>query len=160
MPETPSGIDTMRARMERASRRPPPSRRASGPPATQSSAPAAPSREPAISAEGAQPPPGTTPARPSPAPRRRRAQVSGPRVSADAPVVNLAIRVRRPLDDRLADIIHALRGAGVRTSKVELIELLLWELPETDAASEELIERLRAFRGRAPRMGGELPGGS
>lgn len=79
---------------------------------------------------------------------------------ADAPAVNLAIRVRRPLDDRLADTIHALRGVGVRTSKVELVELLLWELPEPDTATGELIERLRAFRARAARAGGELPGGS
>ena len=41
--------------------------------------------------------------------------------------MNLAIRVRKPLDDHLADVIHDLRRAGVRTSKVEMIEMLLWE---------------------------------
>lgn len=76
---------------------------------------------------------------------------------ADAPAVNLAIRVRRPLDDRLVDLIHELRGSGVRTSKVELIEMLLWELPDGEGAVAESIERLRAFRTRAARVDGELP---
>jgi hypothetical protein len=71
------------------------------------------------------------------------------RLSADLPPVNLAIRVRKPLDDRLADVIHQLRGAGVRTSKVELIEMLLWEMPEDQPAA--LRERLRQFRDWAPR---------
>jgi len=66
--------------------------------------------------------------------------------------VNLAIRVRKPLDDRLAELIHALRRAGVRTSKVELIEMLLWELPEDDPAGAR--ERLRRFRAFAPRGAG------
>ena len=56
------------------------------------------------------------------------------RLGADLAPVNLAIRVRQPLDDRLADIIHGLRGQGVRTSKVELIEMLLWELPDDEPA--------------------------
>jgi hypothetical protein len=63
--------------------------------------------------------------------------------------VNLAIRVRGPLDDRLAELIHALRREGVRTSKVELIEMLLWELPE--ALTPDLRERLARFRRFAPR---------
>ncbi|MEQ8834339.1 MAG: hypothetical protein RIB67_07815 [Miltoncostaeaceae bacterium] len=79
-------------------------------------------------------------------------------VPADAAAVNLAIRVRRPLDDRLVDLIHELRGVGVRTSKVELVELLLWELPTGEAAAADLIERLRAFRSKAARVGGDLPG--
>ena len=49
------------------------------------------------------------------------------RLAPDLPPVNLAIRVRKPLDDGLADQIHLLRREGVRTSKVELIEMLLWE---------------------------------
>jgi hypothetical protein len=63
--------------------------------------------------------------------------------------VNLAIRVRKPLDDGLADQIHALRRDGVRTSKVELIEMLLWE--SAGATPEGLRERLRTFREWAPR---------
>ena len=57
--------------------------------------------------------------------------------------------MRKPLDDRLADLIHALRREGVRTSKVELIEMLLWELPDDDPAGAR--ERLRRFRAFAPR---------
>jgi hypothetical protein len=71
------------------------------------------------------------------------------RLAPDLPPVNLAIRVRKPLDDALADTIHALRGAGVRTSKVELIEMLLWE--SAGAGPEALRERLRTFREWAPR---------
>jgi hypothetical protein len=66
--------------------------------------------------------------------------------------VNLAIRVRKPLDDRLADLIHALRQDGVRTSKVEAIEMLLWELADEEPAG--LRTRLRRFRQWAPRGAG------
>jgi len=152
--ESTSGIDLMRRRMERASRQPPPPRRARAPegpdgpePAVQDPAPApapadgapAPSRAPAP-ARG----PRTT-ARPTPAPEPLR-------LAPDLPPVNLAIRVRKPLDDRLAELIHALRRDGVRTSKVELIEMLLWELPE--GSPEAVRERLRRFRDCAPRGAG------
>ena len=70
-------------------------------------------------------------------------------LGADLPPVNLAIRVRKPLDDRLAEVIHQLRQEGVRTSKVELIEMLLWEMP--DDQPDALRERLRQFRDWAPR---------
>ncbi len=73
-----------------------------------------------------------------------------PTTSADEPVTNLAVRVRRSLDDRLSDILYALRKDGVRSSKVELIEMLLWELPPD--ASESLRGRLAAFRAAAPRQ--------
>ena len=66
--------------------------------------------------------------------------------------MNLAIRVRKPLDDGLADTIHALRAEGVRTSKVELIEMLLWE--SAGAPAEAVRERLRVFREWAPRGAG------
>ena len=71
------------------------------------------------------------------------------RLAPDLPPVNLAIRVRKPLDDALADAIHALRRDGVRTSKVELIEMLLWE--SAGAGPEAVRERLRVFREWAPR---------
>jgi hypothetical protein len=58
--------------------------------------------------------------------------------------------VRRPLDDRLADAIHDLRKEGVRTSKVELIEMLLWELDGSDL--EGLRKRIARFRRAAPRV--------
>ena len=70
-------------------------------------------------------------------------------LGADLPPVNLAIRVRKPLDDRLAEVIHQLRQEGVRTSKVELIEMLLWEMPDDQPGA--LRERLRQFRDWAPR---------
>jgi hypothetical protein len=134
-----SGIDLMRRRMERASRRPPPPRRAAQEPAGQGAGEGA--EAPAVApVAAAGPAPSRARARPAPAPAR---------LAPDLPPANLAIRVRRPLDDRLAELIHALRREGVRTSKVELIEMLLWELPEDDPAGAR--ERLRRFRAFAPR---------
>jgi hypothetical protein len=139
-----SGIDLMRRRMERASRRPPPSRR---PAAAAVPEPVGQGGEPATPAPAAGA--AVTPA-PAPGAGSRRARAAAPaRLAPDLPPVNLAIRVRKPLDDRLAELIHALRREGVRTSKVELIEMLLWELPEDDAAGARA--RLRRFRGFAPR---------
>jgi hypothetical protein len=141
-----SGIDLMRRRMERASRRPPAPRRA----APAAAGAAGEGGEGSAAATGS-----AAPAPPAPAPRaapRRTppAAASAPaRLAADLPAANLAIRVRKPLDDRLAELIHALRRDGVRTSKVELIEMLLWELPEDDPAGAR--ERLRRFRAFAPR---------
>lgn len=87
-------------------------------------------------------------------PRRTRTVAAPP--EQDRPVTrqgepdaNLAVRVRRSLDDRLAELIHVFRQEGVRISKVELIELFLWELPSTPTA--ELRERLAGFRRAAPR---------
>jgi hypothetical protein len=134
-----SGIDLMRRRMERASRRPPPPRRAAQEPAGQGAGEGA--EAPAVAPVAvAGPAPSRARARPAPAPAR---------LAPDLPPANLAIRVRRPLDDRLAELIHALRREGVRTSKVELIEMLLWELPEDDPAGAR--KRLRRFRAFAPR---------
>ncbi|MHB8324623.1 MAG: hypothetical protein ACYDEA_01785 [Candidatus Dormibacteria bacterium] len=65
------------------------------------------------------------------------------------PLANLVLRPRRSLDYRLADLVHDLRREGVKTSKVELVELLLWELPPKPTA--ELRERLAKFRRTAPR---------
>ncbi len=80
---------------------------------------------------------------------RRERRATPVRLGATLPPVNLAIRVRKPLDDRLADVIYQLRGDGVRTSKVELIEMLLWEMPDDQLPA--LRERLRQFREWAPR---------
>jgi hypothetical protein len=71
-------------------------------------------------------------------------------VGVDDPPVNLAIRVRRTLDEHLVDLLHDLRKAGVRSSKVELIEMLLWELP---GQTEPVRRRLAEFRKAAPRGG-------
>ncbi|MFN8111277.1 MAG: hypothetical protein U0Y82_15770 [Thermoleophilia bacterium] len=58
--------------------------------------------------------------------------------------------MRRPLDDHLVELLHGLRKDGVRSSKVELIELLLWEMP---ADAEALRKRLADFRRTAPMRG-------
>ena len=152
MAERNDGIDLMRRRMERAQRVPPAARR-----------PAAAPQAPTPAAEGetttqvpvteAAPP--ATPVRRTP-PRRATSSeaVPGasrrPRVEPGDPPVNLAIRVRRPLDEHLVDLLHELRKAGVRSSKVELIEMLLWELPADTAAVRT---RLAEFRRAAPRGG-------
>lgn len=155
MVDQASGIDLMRRRIERASRQPPPSRRPRGDATAAASAPAGPTAatSPTAAAPGVTPPPE---ARATPA-RATRAEGPAPaagrlRLAPDLPPVNLAIRVRKPLDDGLADAIHAFRRDGVRTSKVELIEMLLWE--SSGASREALRERLRVFREWAPRGGG------
>ena len=63
---------------------------------------------------------------------------------------NFSIRVRHTLDDHLADLIYALRKQGVKTSKTEIFELLLWELPVS--ADGDLRRRIEQFRQRAPRV--------
>jgi hypothetical protein len=65
------------------------------------------------------------------------------------PMSNLAIRVRKSLDDRLADVVHDLRRQGIRSSKAEVVELLISALPEhSDLAFSN---RLKQFRAQAPR---------
>jgi len=141
----PDGITAIRARMTRASRKPP---RPRGADATLGSAPGASVPDPASVQLGPAPAPEPAPA-PARAPRATRARAgTRPVVPADAPPVNLALRVRRPLDDHLAEVIHVLRGRGVRTSKVELVEMLLWEMP---GEPEAVLARLAAFRAHAPR---------
>ncbi len=156
MADQENGIDLMRRRIERASRQPPPApraARAAAPSAAVADAAVAPQAEPAPprarpAGEG-----GGESAAPA-ASRRRRAPAAPtrPRLAPDLPPVNLAIRVRRPLDDHLADLIHDLRREGVRTSKVELIEMLLWEQTSEDAAAVRA--RLADFRAAAPRGSG------
>jgi hypothetical protein len=159
VPESNDGIEAMRERMARASRKPPPARRSTVASGGQEKGvlqdaggaqEAAPSASRVVAASGV----------PAPA-VRRRASTNRMRLAPDLPPVNLAIRVRRPLDDRLADLIHTLRQRGVRTSKVELIEMLLWELPEPVAGADEILDRLGRFRARASRaVGGAIPGES
>ena len=143
MPEQP-GLDQLQKRMQRASRTVPPPRRPADPdtPAGLSDAatpePAPPevtSQETTSLLPPAAPAPadaGPSPVPPSPAPL-------GPEIQA-----NLAVRVRRSLDWRLDDLVRELRRTGNRSSKAELIELLLWELPPT--VTGELSARLALFR--------------
>ncbi len=69
--------------------------------------------------------------------------------AADEPTANLTLRVRQSLDFRLAELIHELRREGVRSTKKELIEMCLSEMPATP--TEELRDRLRSYRDRLPR---------
>jgi hypothetical protein len=69
--------------------------------------------------------------------------------SPDDPTVNFAVRVRRPFDELLSRRIGELRAGGVRSSKVELTEMLLAELAL--ATADDLESRLAVFRRHAPR---------
>jgi hypothetical protein len=73
------------------------------------------------------------------------------RLDPDEPSANYAVRVRvrRTLDDLVAWRLAELRRNGIRCSKVELTEMLLWEIADIDVA--ELSARLRTFRGHASR---------
>lgn len=158
--EAGSGIDAMRARIARGRRQPPRPRRpgatgdaphAGAGDDTQATDVKAPSEPKTPETADSSPPP----RRPAPrsrgegvAPRGRAPRVQE-RLSPSLPAANLAIRVRRPLDDRLADAIHELRRGGVRTSKVELVEMLLWELDTADL--DGLRKRIARFRRAAPR---------
>ena len=65
--------------------------------------------------------------------------------------VQLGVRVRATFDERLDDLVYQFRRQGVRTSKSELVELLLSDLPpEPD---NDLRARLASFRRHAPRLG-------
>jgi hypothetical protein len=65
------------------------------------------------------------------------------------PLANLAVRVRRPLDKRLGSLVYKLGENEVRTSKAELVEMLLWELPPEP--TDDFRRRLGVFRRAAPR---------
>jgi hypothetical protein len=71
------------------------------------------------------------------------------RLSPDEAITNYAVRVRRSLDDLVAWRLAELRRQGVRTTKVELTEMLLWELGSV--APADLQQRLASFRQHAPR---------
>jgi hypothetical protein len=71
------------------------------------------------------------------------------RLAADEPTANYAVRVRRSLDDLVAWRLAELRRHGVRASKVELTEMLLWELADADL--EQIVTRIERFRDHAPR---------
>jgi hypothetical protein len=157
MADAPDGIDLIRSRMQRGRRTPPPPRNTT-PPTPQTAAspePGAKVGETATIVTTPAPPPRQQPPRRAPAVPVSRWR---PEVAHGSPTANLALRVRQPLDDHLADVVHAFRREGVRTSKVELVEMLLWELPQTHT---ELRTRLAEFRHTAAR-GGDAPldGGS
>lgn len=159
------GLAVLRNRVERRSRQVPPPRTAAvDPPAGGSTQPsvAAPvqstlqatvMRDAAVGegGSGSMPPTIASPVAPT-RPRtsgRTRSASTRPRTAPDEPSANLAIRVRRSLDEHLNELIFELRREGIRTSKVELIEMLLWELPNRPGG--ELTSRLSTFRHLAPR---------
>lgn len=162
MPEKSSGVDTLRAQVERRSRAVAPPRH---PRPAQSRSDRGP--EEAGVTEGGESPVAGPPSPVAEEPRESRTGVKrkgdGPAVgkpttdehvdrpvtTTNDPVTNLAVRVRRPLDNRLGDVVHSFRNDGVRVSKVEIIEMLLWELPAD--ASPDFRNRLAAFRRAAPR---------
>jgi len=143
----PDGLDALRDRLDRRPRSIPPTRHPRPQETSDRAAVAGTER--------------VTPRMAVPAPRPQRPHArpetaSGPPSTAPyppappgEPLANLALRPRRSLDSRLADLVHALRREGVRTSKVELVELLLWELPPE--LTSELRARLTTFRRQAPR---------
>lgn len=144
----PDGVGDLRGRLERRTRTVPPPRVA-----TNGHEPATNGHEGPPSANsgqrGSDIPTRTFSPDVTPKPPRRRRPPAGPVVPPNDPVANLAVRVRRTLDQRAGELVHQMRRDGVRTSKVELLELLLWELPDT--ATPELRARLAAFRQQAPR---------
>ena len=141
------GIDAMRERISRGRRQPPTSRRPQNTQGLERERSTPVSTAKALGGPVAATTP--TPERPAETPKPSRPRGAKMRLAPTLPWANLAIRVRRPLDERLADLIDDLRRTGTRTSKVEIIEMLLWELePESP---ESLKVRLGRFRRHAPR---------
>ena len=71
------------------------------------------------------------------------------RLEPGEPVNTMALRIRRTLDRWLTDAAYKINSTGWRTSKAELIEMILWE--QYGASSSELKVRLTEFRRLAPR---------
>ena len=153
------GLGALAQRVERAKRHVPPPRNPRSTALEPSSSETV-ARE-GLTAQDDQPaPPSQRPAPPSPtSPGRRRSSASpvsssrGEKLAgrssllealADAPTTMLGARVRTPLDDFLADAVHAARQHQVRTSKVELVEIALLSFAGLDA--ETLAEQVRQFR--------------
>lgn len=109
------------------------------------------------------PPAGSGPPVPSETPRERAAEplpvpAQSPRPDHPAasampmgpePTANLTLRIRQSLDLRLVELLHGLRRDGVRSSKKELIEMCLSELPFEP--SEQVRARLRSYRETVPK---------
>ena len=66
------------------------------------------------------------------------------------PTVTIAVRARGSLDERLTDIVYQLRREGVRTSKTELVEMLIWAYVPAQP-SKDFVSVLNTFREEAPR---------
>ena len=71
------------------------------------------------------------------------------RLEPGEPVNTMALRIRRTLDRWLTDAAYEINSTGWRTSKAELLEMMIWE--EFGASPLELKGRLTEFRRLAPR---------
>lgn len=65
------------------------------------------------------------------------------------PQRNLGVRVRASVEERLDDLLYQLRKAGIRSSKAEVVEALIWNLPAKP--DDEFRTLLAEFRRQAPR---------
>lgn len=119
-----------------------------GPGVAQPAVPAPPATsEPSVPSET----PRTPPAEPRsvPAQSPRPSDPASKTFTGPEPTANLTLRIRQSLDLRLVELLHSLRRDGVRSSKKELIEMCLSELPFEP--SEQLRVRLRAYRETVPK---------
>lgn len=113
-------------------------------------APIAPASAPAAVAAPSPPPASAPSAAPAAAPAPVASHVSSALAPAPEPAadtrgpVNVHARIQAPDNDRLERIMHQLRRMGWPTNKVEIIGMLVHELPEP--ADEALAERLLAYR--------------
>lgn len=132
------GLTSLRGRIERHPREVPP---------------------PPVARNGEEPARADAPAPPPPqrqSPRRPRRALDSPAAKpathGPEPQIQLTLRVRAELDERLVEVVHHLRRLIGRTTKVELIELLISELPDQDVRTlEDLANRIQAFRLARPR---------
>ncbi len=113
-----------------------------------------PAGSPAAGASGSREPASVLNDDPTPTRASSPKQTAAPRrdvltIALDDPTTNYAVRVRRTLDDLLSQQLGELRARGTRSSKVEITELLLWELAQSTPS--QLDERLAEFRRHAPR---------
>lgn len=145
-----SGLRQSRARRQPPTRRVVPGAVAAPQLSEPAPAPAQP-EQPASAAPTAPAAPPPTPPPPAAPPENARARrrTEPLAIALDDPTTNYAVRVRRTLDDLLSQRLGELRARGTRSSKVEITELLLWEL--AGATPAQLDARLAEFRRHAPR---------
>ncbi len=143
---SPDGLAEARARAERRSARAP----RTLPPSRRQGAPEAGAAPPAAPPAPVRTPRPRVPTAPAPAPAAAAAPGIDLSGLADAPTVGLTARIRVPLDRRIVGLVRALQDEGVRTSKIELIEMLISELPEE--LTPAFRARVEAFRARAGRQ--------
>jgi hypothetical protein len=151
--ESQPGLGAMNDRMARARRsvapprRTPPAQAAPADEQGSATAPRTPAELPAKTANQATKPGKPTQGRP---PRETTPPPLTAMFEPDEPQANLAVRVRRSLDLRLDHLIHELRHQhAVRSSKTELVEMLLSELPRE--LDDDLLVRLSHYRQAARR---------